>query len=161
MARTSAHGVANYFIVKGMEERDAGGEFITHLKLQKLLYFAQAWFMALFNGERLFDESLEAWVHGPVCREVFDQLKGHGFKPIVRPYAQFVEDEETREFLDALWDEYAVFSAKKLEKMTHEDRPWVEARAGFPADMNSNRKINVNLMREVYTQRAAENGEGR
>ena len=46
------------------------GSPVSNLKLQKLLYYAQAWHLAFF-GAPLFDEDFEAWVHGPVVPRVF------------------------------------------------------------------------------------------
>ena len=48
---------------------------MSHLKLQKLLFYCQAYHLAYFK-EPLFDEDFEAWVHGPVCRIIYDSLKG-------------------------------------------------------------------------------------
>jgi uncharacterized phage-associated protein len=58
---TTAQEVANYFIRRAHDS----GEFISNLKLQKLLYYSQAWHLAIFD-RRLFPERFQAWVHGPV-----------------------------------------------------------------------------------------------
>ena len=55
-----AREVAEYFIEKAYSENDK----ITQKKLQKMLYYAQAWFLA-FNNKKLFEEKIEAWLHGP------------------------------------------------------------------------------------------------
>lgn len=56
------------------------GVTINPLKLQKLLYYVQAWHISKFNKEILFDTLPEAWVNGPVYREVYDNFKSTFFK---------------------------------------------------------------------------------
>ena len=53
-------------------------EGITHLKLQKLLYYAQGVFLSMNNGNKLFSERIMAWEHGPVVKEVYDYFKSYG-----------------------------------------------------------------------------------
>ncbi len=48
---------------------------ITPLALQKLLYFTQG-FQKAFTDDFLFEEDCEAWVHGPVYRNVYEK-QGH------------------------------------------------------------------------------------
>ncbi len=75
---TSIHNVADYLISKADAE---AGDNVTHLKVQKLAYYAQAWYLAI-KDRRLFDNDFEAWVHGPVARELFDRLQGNGWNPL-------------------------------------------------------------------------------
>lgn len=153
----SVHEVANYFILRGLDDVENFGEYLTHLKLQKLVYFSQAWHLGIY-GQRLFPESMQAWVHGPVCREVYDELKGQGWTPIVRAYSAGVHDVEIETFLDQVWSEYGKYSAKSLEQMTHQDEPWLAARDGLGPLENSERVIDIEIMRRVYSARASENG---
>ncbi|MFJ8528636.1 Panacea domain-containing protein [Bacillus sp. NPDC094106] len=63
--------IAQYFISKGGN--------IDHLKLQKLVYYAQAWFVTIYpDKEPLFDEQIEAWSHGPVARSVHNRFRKYG-----------------------------------------------------------------------------------
>jgi len=57
--------IADYFIYKGKEENKP----ITNKKLQKLLYYSQAWYL-VFNKKPLFKDKIEAWVHGPAIRTI-------------------------------------------------------------------------------------------
>ena len=66
--------VARYFL--SLTDEDAG-ELISNLKLQKLLYYAQGFHLAIFGGP-LFPESIEAWQHGPVVPEVYRYFHGQG-----------------------------------------------------------------------------------
>ena len=62
--------VCDYIILQLSE----AGEYLNNLKLHKLLYYVQAWHLA-FYGERLFDGGFQAWIHGPVNREIYDRFK--------------------------------------------------------------------------------------
>ena len=73
-----AQDVAHFFLSKIDVE---SGEVITHLKLQKLIYYAQAWFLAFF-ARPLFHDSFEAWQHGPVVRKLYFHYKDFGFNPL-------------------------------------------------------------------------------
>jgi len=57
------------------------GDDMTHLKLQKLIYFAQAWHLAN-TGEPLFREDMQAWTHGPVVPSVWHAYKQYQWEPI-------------------------------------------------------------------------------
>jgi len=46
-------------------------EEITPLALQKILYYIQGIYMVLF-GKELFSEECEAWIHGPVFKDVYE-----------------------------------------------------------------------------------------
>lgn len=148
----SVHAVADYFIQR--VDREAGDD-ITHLKLQKLLYYAQAWHLAM-HGKPLFRNTIEAWLHGPVIREVYDRFRHLSWNPI--PAGETLEnsvrlDDATRAFLDEVWDVYGQYSAKKLEQMTHEEDPWLHARRGvFPANP-SQRPISEEVMATYYGTR--------
>jgi uncharacterized phage-associated protein len=116
--------VANWFI--DQFDRESGG-LITHLKVQKLLYFAEAWCQALLDRE-LFEESMEAWAHGPVVREVFDVYRDYGWEPLTASDEIIEFDSDVEDVLNQVLDVYGEVSAKTLEKMTHKDKPWLDAR---------------------------------
>lgn len=118
--------VANYFLAKVNPEF---GDLISNLKLQKLVYYAQGFSLAIL-GEPLFDEPIEAWEHGPVVPELYHAYKGYGAEPI--PPVSFaiidgVFDEEQLDVLEQVHAVYGQFSAWKLRNMTHEEKPWLEA----------------------------------
>ena len=113
--------IANYFISKSDDE---AGEFISNLKLQKLLYYAQGFHLAVYN-KPLFEESIQAWQHGPVVSEVYQKFKNYGSNAIPLPGIINLElDAKTREFLDEIYGTFGQFSAWKLRDMTHEEPPW-------------------------------------
>src|ERR1044071_4359251 len=77
MPAISALRAARY-ILRRMHD---SGEPISNLKLQKLLYYAQGWHLALRN-EPLFHERIEAWVHGPAVPPVYGHFKKWSWQPI-------------------------------------------------------------------------------
>ena len=131
-------------------DRDAG-ESITHLKLQKLLYYMEAWYLANFDRP-LFKENFEAWAHGPVCREVYVKYKGKSWEALGPVKAMPIPDG-LNDFLVAVYDEYGQFSAKKLEKMSHEEDPWKKTRGSLSAEARCDDPISKLLMRNYYAKR--------
>lgn len=65
---------ANY-IIENINKNNI--EDLTNLKLQKLLYFAYGVHLSLFN-QRLFESKIEAWQHGPVVPDVYQEFKSFG-----------------------------------------------------------------------------------
>lgn len=125
------------------------GESITHLKLQKLVYYAQAWALALL-GRPLFEDEVQAWAHGPVVESVFHKYKGHGWDAIPCPETDVLIDEETEHHLREIMDVYGDFSAKHLEQMTHAEGPWRLARSGLPPHARSSEVITKDSMKTYY-----------
>src|SRR5918998_6608397 len=60
-----------------------GGD-IANLKVQKLLYYAQGHYLAMF-GRPLFDDPVQAWSRGPVMKDVYHQLERFGTGNVVLP----------------------------------------------------------------------------
>ena len=138
----SIHDVANTLL--SFEE-------MTNKKLQKLCFYAQAWHLALFK-EPLFKERFEAWVHGPVCRELYSVYKNHGWNPIVEPESGVcIKDGEIGEFLKIVHNTYGGFDGDELEALTHSELPWQEARKGFEEWEPSNEYISEEIMEEFYS----------
>jgi uncharacterized phage-associated protein len=123
-ATSSATDVARYFLAG---QDDGGGERITHLKLQKLLYYAQGYYFALF-GEPLFSEAIEAWDHGPVVREIYDEYKHCGRQPLPLPKDESPAfSQDIRDLLDNVAVSYGRYSALGLRDLTHKEAPWKDA----------------------------------
>ncbi|MBD2305686.1 SocA family protein [Chroococcidiopsis sp. FACHB-1243] len=114
--------IAKYFLAQ--EDEDAG-DLISNLKLQKLVYYAQGFHLALYD-EPLFSERIEAWTHGPVVPELYRDYKEIGANGIPCPddIDFSIYDEKTRSLLDEVYCVFGQFSAWKLRNMTHEEAPW-------------------------------------
>ncbi len=147
--------LAKWFINR--VDRDSGDD-ITHLKLQKLLYYAQAWHLA-HTDEPLFNEDIKAWTHGPVVPSVWTEYKSCGWNPL-DPVEPPKLDKETVGFLENVFAAYGGFTAKKLEQMTHAELPWREARGDLPLEAKCVTPISRETMGRYYASRLEKNGSG-
>ena len=144
-----ATDIANYFIWKARKE----GKPISNKKLQKLLYYSQAWHLVLDDGKPLFDEDFEAWVHGPVIPSIYQKYKKYGFNPIDKKIDHNPIDDEKTSFLDQIWDIYGKLDAEYLELLTHREEPWQSARDGLESKSKSNTTIDRKLMKKYYEKK--------
>lgn len=112
--------IANYFLSKADE---SAGDVISNLKLQKLLYYAQGFHLALYD-KPLFEDPIKAWKHGPVVPAVYHHFKPHGEFGLPRPTNVKTFSKEVRSLLDEVYKVYGQFSAWKLRNLTHVERPW-------------------------------------
>lgn len=123
------------------------GYGVSNLKLQKLLYFVQAYFLAFTkSGAPCFKEKIEAWDFGPVVPKVYHEFKIYGGCniPVIDNYFDFKEDGnpflfEKKEFvdnkiskydkkiIDDIVDQMAEYSATTLVNITHNQSPWCDA----------------------------------
>ena len=135
------------------------GISISNLKLQKLMYYAQAWNL-VFRGQPLFREEFEAWIHGPVIPQLFRRFKENRWEPITSEVSP-VNDKELREHLTKILKAYGRCAASQLEELTHIEEPWREARGNTPADVPSHNVISREIMRTFYTRMAHEKRQER
>jgi len=145
MAEISASRLADYVIRYAHE----CGEPISNLKLQKLLYYCQAWYLAKYD-KPLFPERIEAWVHGPAVPPVYGSFKEWAWQPISRDPDAVTLPSAARKHVDDVLEKYGPLTAIHLEQLTHREDPWVKARAGLPADEPSNAVISQHSMRDYY-----------
>jgi len=109
------------------------GDGVSNLKLQKLAYYAQGFYSAIF-GKPLFDNVISAWSHGPVVSDLYHSYKQFGSNRIPVPPNFDVSslDNEEFELLEEVFEVFGQYSAWKLRNMTHEESPWLnhEVNAG-------------------------------
>jgi uncharacterized phage-associated protein len=146
----SCFDIADYFIWLANDT----GSFISNLKLQKLVYYAQAWHLALHH-QPLFDEDFEAWIHGPVIPALYQEHKSFGWQPILKEASPKVP-RKIFEFLDEVAKVYFPCDGYELEEMTHIEKPWNLARGNLPMDAPSNAIIKKEWMEEYYGARVEE-----
>ncbi len=140
----SIYEVARFFLSK---------ESMTHKKLQKLCYYAQAWYLANY-GKALFPSRFEAWVHGPVSPDLYSRYRGWGWEQIPREMNPVsFNDNGSYEFLEQVYDTYGGYDADDLERITHKELPWRNARRGCPAEAYSRNPISLNDMKNYYGER--------
>jgi uncharacterized phage-associated protein len=147
MAASTANGVADYFLWFAREH----GDLVTPLKLQKLMFYADAWHMVM-HGEELIDEPFEAWVHGPVHRDTYVRFSAHKWNPIPGDAEKPVMAERIEKFLNDVYRVFGGFSAYELEQMTHQEAPWKAARGDLALDAACNAPIDKSLTRAFYTE---------
>jgi uncharacterized phage-associated protein len=146
MTPPTAQEVAEHLVGISYEKQNP----VSNLKLQKLLYYSQAWHLAL-SKVPLFAEEIEAWAHGPVVPQVFRYYKDCKWNPISRP--ALGQKPSYVLHLEEVWRVYGKFRAFDLERLTHSEDPWKIARAGLPPDASSNRVISKSSMQEYYSSR--------
>lgn len=105
---------------------DSDADYISNLKLQKLLYYAQGCFLAV-EGSPLFNEPLLAWEHGPVVNEVYQEYKKYGANgiPFEEDYTNNISDDDEA-LLKEVYKVFGKYSAWGLREMTHNETPWKE-----------------------------------
>jgi|SRR5690606_27419777 len=143
------------------------GVSISPLKLQKLLYYIQSWHIAKLNKEPLFNELPEAWVNGPVYREVYNQFKTTFFRnePIVtnlnetqlsEKLSQLQEkmrlDENQLQLVNTVLQAYSKLSDERLVLMTHSEDPWNEARKGLSPIERSDKQLSVDTIYNYFNR---------
>lgn len=121
----NCYDVANYFLA---QQDESAGDLISNLKLQKLVYYAQGFHLALYDRP-LFPEAIAAWTHGPVVPELYEyyQKSGNGAIPCPTEIDFTRYDEETRSLLDEVYSVFGQFSAWKLRNLTQAEYPWQAA----------------------------------
>lgn len=126
--------VARYLLCKCLD--------ITPMALQKMLYYSQGFFQALFQ-KPLFTDSCQAWIHGPVYPDVYFKYRDYGYDPDRLPQLEFYCDTSTLSesetlFLDAIIGAFGRYSGSTLRWMTHNEQPWLKARGALrPTDRSS------------------------
>src|SRR5262245_22818397 len=118
----SAHDVAAYILRRKGE--------MTAMKLQKLVYYAQAWSL-VWDEEPLFKERVEAWVNGPVVPELYREHRGM-FRVSSWPKGDPENlTAQQRQTVDAVLSYYGDKPSQWLSDLTHREAPWIEARNGL------------------------------
>lgn len=148
---TTAQQVADYIL----RSAHASGSFVSNLKLQKLLYYVQAWHLAVFERP-LFSERFQAWVHGPVIPEVYRRFNHYRWRNIDEEVAPPDLSPGTIAFVEEVLEEYGPLDARRLEYLTHREAPWIEARGDLPPDQPCEAEISEQAMQRFYRLRLSD-----
>ena len=99
---------------------------VSNLKLQKLLYFVQGYFLAYSNGEEAcFKEEIEAWAFGPVVESVYYEFRGYGSNDIPNFCVEhFNISNKDIEKIESVINMFKDYSANNLVTITHQQDPW-------------------------------------
>lgn len=110
------------------------------LKLQKLLYFSQG-FSYAFYDQPLFEDDIEAWVHGPVVPTVYRKYSHFKYNPIDVIYELPELENDVLVLLNYVKDNFSKYDSKYLEEITHNQEPWLISREGLDPDERSDKTI--------------------
>lgn len=128
---------------------------ITTMKLQKLVYYSQAWQLA-FHRSPLFEDRIEAWAEGPVTRVLHDAHRGqYNVERWPQGSPNNLTPEETRT-IDWVVGKYSIFSAEALSRMSHMDSPWRVTRGILADGSRSNSEIPRGQMRSFYSRQRSD-----
>lgn len=123
---------------------------IDTFKLQKLVYYCQAWHLA-WEGELLYDARIEAWANGPVIPELYRKHRGeYRIEKWTEGNPDSLGKRETST-IDSVVDFYNKYSGWELAELTHRETPWREARAGLGPNERGNQEIKPPAMLEFYS----------
>ncbi len=130
-------------------------EEVTPLMLQKLLYFIQGIYSALY-GKPIFTDDCRAWIHGPVYPEVYELFRDFKYNPIddarfalFTGTADALTDEEKR-VVDLVVNTFGMYGGKILERIAHNEEPWKEARKGYGDGVPSNELLSKERIMRYY-----------
>jgi uncharacterized phage-associated protein len=172
-----ARAIANFFIDLAQES----GEPLSPMKLQRLVYFANGWNLAI-RGSSLIDEPVEAWSFGPIIRSLYEEFKKYGEEPITekalamkhssdvhpmarhgRTYVPSIAADDatgafTRSLLNKIWEVYGPYSAIQLTNMTHDpESPWYRVHQMHQASTSKKEvlpEIPDELIRDYFLQQS-------
>lgn len=135
-SKLTADQVADYLISLAHER----GESVNNMKLQRLLYYAQAWHLGQYD-EPLFDEKFEAWSTGPVIPSIYWRFKPFGISDLPAQPNLPVPAPETRSYLDDLAADYLPLDEWELEDLSRSEPPWRNARGWLDISEPCNREL--------------------
>lgn len=144
--------IANFFIWLGAQTNIQ----INAYKLQKLLYYAQAWHLGMY-GTPLFKSDFQAWVHGLVIPALLEQYTNQfSWEPLAENIEQPKLPNRIWEFLEEVAEAYFEYDDETLERMICSETPWLEARGDLPRDESCHAIISQESMKKYYSARVKE-----
>lgn len=148
--------ICDYVILRLKQEEDMP---LSNIKLQKLLYYIQAWHLT-FKNKVLFDGDFQAWVHGPVNRQIYDRFNSTkylyseiGLKDVQDKEIATKLTQEEISHIDKVLEVYAPYSGVELEEMSHKEEPWINARHGYAPNQRCEVIINNDLLGDYFRKR--------
>lgn len=124
---------------------------VSTMKLQKLVYYAQAWSL-VWDEKPLFDSRIEAWANGPVCRDLYVLHRGE----FTASTDMFPGDSnrltaDEKDTIDAVLAAYGHLNGQQLSDLSHNERPWREAREGTADGAPSAKEVSPEVMQDFYS----------
>ncbi len=131
------------------------GDTLSHLKLQKLIYYYQSWHVSIFN-KPLFDEPIQAWCHGPVVPSIYYQYEKYKNEAIPDSLNSSKDDfkvkptDNQRSLMELILNHYGELSASHLSDLTHKEQPWLNARGNLGTKERSQEVISMSSIINYY-----------
>ncbi len=123
---------------------------MTAVKLQKLVYYSQAWSL-VWDEKPLFRDRIEAWASGPVVPRLYAAHRG-------QYEVRRVDGGDARKFkadqrntMDGVLNFYGDKTSQWLSDLTHQEKPWKNARRGLAPGERGNSVITHEAMMEYYS----------
>lgn len=118
---------------------------ITPLKLQKLVYYAQGFYLSEHKGP-LFNDQILAWDHGPVVRKLWEDYNKYKYFTIPKSESdnniQLLPEEIAS--IKRVWEKYGSYDGKTLEEMTHQEDPWLFTK--------KDQEITINKIKQYFIE---------
>jgi uncharacterized phage-associated protein len=123
---------------------------MTTMKLQKLLYYCQAWSL-VWDEKPLFPNRIEAWASGPVVPDLYQHHKGqYQISKLLKGDENNLTKQE-RDTVNAVLKAYGDKSAQWLADLTHMEQPWNDARQDCEPGRHCESEITPASMAEYYS----------
>jgi len=144
--------VARYLLSLANDEPEP--ELVSHLRLQKLVYYVQAWSLA-WRGSPMFPNRIEAWQHGPVVRDLYPHFAEFKNASIPAPESPTPDDlhDDERELIEWVWRTYRGESAAALRKRTHSEPPFQQAWARRSSPDRCDEEISQDSLLDYFRTR--------
>jgi uncharacterized phage-associated protein len=137
--------------------REIHNESPSPMKLQKLCYYAQGYWL-VESGE-LFPEDFQAWQHGPVIPDLYQKYAEYQWRAIDVAIPPESLDPEVMQAVADIVTAYGRFDGAALSTMTHRESPWVDARGDLPESEGSNEIIPKGSLKKFFAEKLRAHGE--
>jgi uncharacterized phage-associated protein len=123
---------------------------MTAMKMQKLVYYSQAWSL-VWDEKPLFQDRIQAWANGPVAPALYYHHRGRfDVSPGTIPGDSEALTAQERATVDGVLSYYGDMSAQALSDLTHSEQPWKAAREGLAPTERGEKEITTEAMAEYY-----------
>ena len=123
---------------------------VTAIKLQKLVYYSQAWSL-VWDEEPLFEDEIQAWANSPVSPTLYEAHRRQFKVSVISDGNLESLTPSQRETIDKVLEFYGDKSSQWLSDLTHQESPWLEARRGLAPGQPGNCEITTASMAEYYS----------
>ncbi len=142
------------YSIKDVAKYVLSQEAMSHKKLQKICFYIYVWSLVYYAGTKLISTSFQAWIHGPVSFEIYDEYKKFG-NQLIREHKSVVLNLnfEIKAIADRVLEKYKKYDGNLMEFKTHIEGPWKNAREGLSKYQPSNSEISdADILNYYYNQ---------